>query len=85
MPNRRLSEEYPRMADWNTKLHGFLTLYDREILAGLGKLSKELADTLALQEYRQFGHAQALPADFEIDFDRAIKKIGPPGEPDETR
>ncbi len=64
-----------RMNDWITKLHGFLTLNDREILEGAGQLSKQLADTHALEEYGKFRRANQLSEEFQSDFDRASAAI----------
>jgi hypothetical protein len=56
------------MQDWISKLEGFLTLNDREILRGAGKMSAELAKSHAEQE---FGKFRVLDDQrFESDFDR---------------
>jgi len=47
------------MADWVTKLDGFLSLNDRDILNHAGKVSHEMAKQLAEQEYDKF-HQQRL-------------------------
>jgi len=47
------------MRDWVEKLHGFLTLNDREILEGVGKISAELAKEHAEREYEIFRIKQA--------------------------
>jgi hypothetical protein len=61
------------MQDWITKLEGFLTLNDREILQGAGKVSAELAKTHAEQEFDKF---RALDDQrFESDFDRMVKQL----------
>ena len=39
------------MKDWIEKLHGFLTLNDREILTNAGKISHQLAIEKAEKEY----------------------------------
>jgi hypothetical protein len=56
-----------RMADWITKLHGFLTLNDRAILQGLGKVTRKDADTKALAEFERYRIEQdrALVTDFD--------------------
>ena len=66
-----------KMTDWIGKLHGFLTLNDRDILQNAGKISKELADERALLEYKKFRASQPLTVAFESDFDRAVKQIAP--------
>ena len=61
------------MQDWISKLEGFLTLNDREILQGAGKVSAELAKSHAEQE---FGKFRALDDQrFESDFDNMVKKL----------
>ena len=47
------------MQDWVKKLHGFLTLNDREILSGVGKISAKLAKEHAEREYEIFRIKQA--------------------------
>jgi hypothetical protein len=47
------------MQDWIKKLHGFLTLNDREVLKGLGKISAKLAKEHAEKEYEIFRVKQA--------------------------
>lgn len=61
------------MKDWIEKLHGFLSLNDREILTHAGKISHQLAVEMAENEYEKYNQ-QALNT-FESDFDREIKKI----------
>lgn len=61
------------MQDWISKLEGFLTLNDREILQGAGKVSAELAKTHAEQE---FGKFRVLDDQrFESDFDHMVKQL----------
>ena len=48
-----------RMQDWIKKLHGFLTLNDREVLKGVGKISAKLAKEHAEKEYEIFRVKQA--------------------------
>lgn len=64
------------MQDWVTKLDGFLTLNDRDILNHAGKVSHELAKQIAEREYDSF-HRSQLEADVfqERDFDEAVKQI----------
>lgn len=64
-----------KMQDWIEKLHGFLTLNDREILQHAGKISNELAMEHALFEYKKFRIAEQLTMEYQSDFDRAISKI----------
>ncbi len=61
------------MQDWVSKLEGFLTLNDREILQGAGKVSAELAKAHAEQE---FGKFRVLDDQrFESDFDQMVKRL----------
>ena len=43
-----------RMSDWIEKLHGFLTLNDREILAHKGLISHDEATAYAIEEYEKY-------------------------------
>ncbi len=64
------------MKDWITKLHGFLTLNDREILDSPGKISHKAAEKHALQEYEKYqAEEQKRLASAEDDLDRAVKKL----------
>ena len=61
------------MQDWISKLEGFLTLNDREILQGAGKVTAQLAKNHAEQEFDKF---QVLDDQrFESDFDRMVKQL----------
>lgn len=62
-----------KMADWITKLHGFLTLNDREILQGAGKVSRKDADAIALEEFEKYRIAQ--DSAYVSDFDRGTKAL----------
>lgn len=64
------------MKSWITKLEGFLTLNDREILQGAGKVSAQLAKAHAEQEFEKF-HAVE-DQHFESDFDRMVKQLPKP-------
>ncbi|MDR2927596.1 MAG: virulence RhuM family protein [Cytophagaceae bacterium] len=62
------------MQDWITKLHGFLTLNEREILMHAGKISHELAKQHAESEYEIFRIKQAqIP--YNTDFENFIDAI----------
>lgn len=61
------------MKDWIEKLHGFLSLNDREILSHAGKVSHQLAMEIAEKEYDKY-HSQQINIT-ESDFDKAIKNI----------
>ena len=64
------------MRDWITKLEGFLTLNDREILRDAGKVSAQLAKSHAEQEFDKFRHRE--DRELESDFDRMVKRLPPP-------
>ena len=61
------------MQDWISKLEGFLTLNDREILQGAGKVSAQLAKARSEQEFDKF--QKLYDQRFESDFDRMVKQL----------
>lgn len=63
------------MVDWIAKLEGFLTLNDREILHGAGKVSAQLAKAHAEHEFDKFRVLD--DQHFESDFDRMVKQLPP--------
>ena len=64
------------MRDWITKLNGFLTLNNKEILKHAGKISQEFAKEKAEQEY-QIYHIKRLENynKLDSDFEKTIKRI----------
>lgn len=67
------------MSDWIAKLHGFLSLNDRDILSHAGTISHEMAKAFAEAEYEQFNSARIADADpQDSDFDRAVKQLPTP-------
>ena len=64
------------MKDWITKLEGFLTLNDREILRGAGQMSADLAKSHAETEFSKFRVID--DARIESDFDRMVKSLPAP-------
>ena len=66
------------MKDWITKLEGFLTLNDREILRDAGKVSAQIAKTHAEHEFAKFRVVD--DRKYESDFDRMVKLV--PGKKD---
>ncbi len=64
------------MKDWITKLEGFLTLNDREILRGAGQVSADLAKKHAETEFSKFRVID--DARIESDFDRMVKSLPAP-------
>lgn len=67
------------MQDWISKLEGFLTLNDREILLGAGKVSAEMAKAYAEQQFDKFRVLD--DQRFESDFDRMVKQLPKPKSP----
>ncbi|MBI4331017.1 MAG: virulence RhuM family protein [Chloroflexi bacterium] len=64
------------MNDWITKLEGFMTLNDRDVLQNAGKVSAELAKEHAEREFAEFRRAE--DRSLESDFDRAVKQLPSP-------
>jgi hypothetical protein len=70
------------MKDWITKLHGFLTLNDRNVLTHAGKISHQVAKELAEAEYDKFNRQRIQQADATGgEFEKAIKQLPPPPKP----
>ena len=65
------------MRDWREKLDAFLQFNERDILDHAGKVTKEIADKLALEQYEIFNkHRLALEAETEsLTDDAALKAI----------
>ncbi len=65
------------MADWETKLEEFLRFNGREVLQDFGKVRRNVADTLAIQEYEKY-NVNRLKSEVDIDELAAnVKKIKP--------
>lgn len=62
-----------RMKDWVSKLDAFLKFNEREILGDAGRVSHEVAESLALGEYEKYRRKQ--DKKHISDFDREVKKI----------
>jgi hypothetical protein len=70
------------MKDWIAKLHGFLTINDRNILTHAGKISHQMARELAETEYDKFNRLRVQQADAAGgEFEKAIKQLPPPPKP----
>lgn len=61
------------MQDWITKLEGFLTLNDREILQDAGKVSAQIAKNHAEHEFAKFRVID--DRKYESDFDKMVKQL----------
>lgn len=62
-----------KMRDWTQRLDGFLKFNEYEILKDPGRISAEVAKSLAEKEYKKFRVIQ--DKTFESDFDRLAKKL----------
>ena len=74
------------MADWETRLNGFLTLWDREVLTDNGKISAELARLHAETEFEKYRVVQDRL--YQSDFDHMLAQtasveILPPADTNE--
>jgi len=61
------------MNDWIEKMNAFLKFSEHEILTNAGKISHEVAEALALEEYEKYRVIQ--DKNFISDFDREVKKL----------
>ena len=64
------------MKDWIEKLHGFLTLNEREILKHKGNVSAEKAEEFAFAEFEKYRKIQ--DAKMVSDFDKTVKALPQP-------
>lgn len=60
------------MRDWIAKLNAFLKFNEREILEDAGKISKSVAEAIAIQEYEKFNQRRIEQSSYD-DFDKYIK------------
>ncbi len=61
------------MKDWIEKLNAFLKFSEHDILTNAGKVSHEVAEELALEEYEKYRVIQ--DKNYVSDFDREVKKL----------
>ncbi|MCD8500600.1 MAG: virulence RhuM family protein, partial [Bacillaceae bacterium] len=61
------------MKDWIEKLNTFLQFNGRDILENAGKVTREVAERLALQEYEIYNQNR-IEIRIDSDFDKFIKK-----------
>ena len=59
------------MADWETRLNGFLTLWDREVLNDAGRITAELAKAKAETEFEKYRIVQDRL--YQSDFDHFMQ------------
>ena len=66
------------MADWEEKLNQFLQFNGREVLQGFGKVSREVAEALAIEEYEKYDTHRRMIESADIDeLTESIKKLKP--------
>jgi hypothetical protein len=64
------------MKDWIEKLHGFLSLNDRDVLKHAGAISHELAKEFAESQYEKFNQRRIKWSDSQAsDFDKTVKQL----------
>lgn len=74
------------MKDWVEKLHGFLTINDRNILQDAGKISHELMVEIAEKKFDDYKHIEAKQdADFDEIALKAIESAKGRGKPKKKR
>ncbi|NOY85180.1 MAG: virulence RhuM family protein [Nitrospirae bacterium] len=61
------------MSDWHNKLDDFLKFNEYQVLQNYGKIKKDLADGLAIAEYKKFKSIQ--DDGYRSDFDKAVEQI----------
>src|SRR3989338_6064692 len=62
-----------KMKDWVEKLEAFLKFNENQILSDTGKISHEVAESLALGEYEKYRVVQ--DKNYISDFDKEVKKL----------
>ena len=55
------------MADWEDKLNLFLQFNGREVLQNLGKVKREVAEALAIAEYKKFDAHRRMVEAADVD------------------
>jgi|SRR3989344_4267151 len=61
------------MENWISKLNAFLQFNEKDVLEGKGKISQEVANQLATDEFEKYIRNQ--DRSFESDFDKMTKKL----------
>lgn len=61
------------MADWHDKLDDFLKFNEYQVLHNFGSVKKDLADKLAIANYKKFKPIQ--DKGYRSDFDKAVEQI----------
>ena len=66
------------MAEWEEKLNQFLQFNGREVLHDAGKVSRELAEKLALEQYDQYDAHRRMLEDADVDaLEADVKRLKP--------
>jgi hypothetical protein len=66
------------MRDWRDKLDSFLQFNEHHVLKDAGRISAEVAEKLALEQYARFeGKRLAEEASAADEFDKAAERLGP--------
>lgn len=66
------------MAEWEEKLNQFLQFNGREVLQDVGKVSRELAEKLALEQYDQYDAHRRMLEDADVDaLEADVKRLKP--------
>jgi hypothetical protein len=63
------------MRDWEKKLGEFLEFNEREVLNNPGRVSREVADALALEEYRKFDEQRRMITSDVDELHNEVKKL----------
>ncbi len=67
------SKKIMTQKDWIEKLHGFLTMNDRDILQDKGKITAKFAESLAISEFEKYKTEQDKL--YVSDFDKLVQKV----------
>lgn len=66
------------MADWEEKLNQFLQFNGRKVLQGFGKVRREVAEALAIEEYEKYDTHRRMIENADVDeLTESIKKLKP--------
>jgi hypothetical protein len=61
------------MEDWHQRLNDFLKFNEYQVLQNYGNVKKEIADKLAIDEYKKYKPIQDI--EYRSDFDKAVEAI----------
>ena len=63
------------MKDWSSKLHGFLSLNERDILQDAGQVSRSLSDEIAKKEFSKFEEERKIRELNDSALDKAVRAL----------